>query len=379
MKYCKKCLETDTRPGTKFSQSGICPSCQYVDTLREVDWSSRQLEIQKIVNFGKENKSGPYDCIIGVSGGKDSLRQAVFVKEVLGMNPLLVCLSYPPGQVSQRGVDNLSNLVKHGFDCISIQPSPVIWRDLMRKSFLEYTNGFKSCELALFSSVPRLAVSYQIPLIWWGENAALQLGDMNVMGKNGWDGNNLRGMNTLGGGDFSWLLSEEIKTNDILQYLYPTVEEMDRAKLQIVFLGYFWKVWSLRDNGKYAALRGLQIRDEKPWEIGDPLGVTALDDYWVPLNQMIKYLKYGFGRVTDYVNEDIRNGRMSREQGIELAKKYDGKCSPKYIRSFSEFIGISEDEFWQQVDKSVNRDLFVKTNTGEYRPLFEVGVDRDIL
>jgi N-acetyl sugar amidotransferase len=368
-------LQTDTRPGTKFSLDGICPACQYFSTLQEVDWSDRQLELKKIVKFGKENKSGSYDSIIGVSGGKDSLRQAIFVKEILGMNPLLVCLSYPPGQVSQRGVDNLSNLVEYGFDCISIQPSPGIWRDLMRKSFMEHTNWCKSTELALFSSVPRLAVSYQIPLIWWGENAALQLGDVNVMGKNGWDGNNLRDMNTISGGDFSWLLSEEIKTNDILQYLYPTMEEMDRARLQVVFLGYFWKVWSLRDNGNYAALRGLQIRDEKPWEIGDPAGVTSLDEDWVTLNQMIKYLKYGFGRVSDYVNEDIRNGRMSRGEGIELLKKYDGKCSSKYIESFSEFIGISIDEFWHQVDKSVNRDLFVKTNVGEYRPLFEVGED----
>ena len=378
MKYCKECLQVDTRPGTVFSQEGICPACSYFSTLVKVDWDQRKDELAQLVSVGRASNKDGHDCIIGVSGGKDSLRQALFVKEVLGMKPLLVCLSYPPEQVTQRGVDNLSNLINHGFDCVSISPAPSIWRDLMRKSFLEHTNWCKSTELALFSSVPRLAVAHQIPLIWWGENAALQLGDVNVLGKNGWDGNNLRRMNTLAGGDYRSLLGDEIKTNDILQYLYPSEAEMDRAGIQIAFLGYFWRIWSLRSNGTYAVLHGLDVRDEKPWEIGDPTGVTALDEDWVTLNQMIKYLKYGFGRVADYVNEDIRNKRITREQGIVLLKKYDGKCSPKYIESFSNFIGISITDFWEQVDKSVNRDFFVKTNQGEYHPRFEVGVGLDL-
>ena len=180
-------------------------------------------------------------------------------------------------------------------------------------------------------------------------------------------------MDTLAGGNFNWLLSDEIQTNDILQYLYPSVEEMDRAKLQVVFLGYFWKIWSLRDNGSYAALRGLSIRDDKPWESGDLAGVTSLDEDWVTLNQMIKFYKFGFGRISDYVNEDIRNRRITRDQGIDLLKKYDGKCSPKYIKSFCDFIGITVDDFWNKVDQSVNYELFTKTNTCEYKPLFEIG------
>lgn len=374
MKYCKNCLQTDTRPGIRFDVNGICPACNYYTSLQSVDWDERRKELDEIVAFGKANNHSGYDCIIGVSGGKDSLRQALFVKEVLMMKPLLVSLGYPPEQVTQRGVDNVSNMISHGFDCISINPSPMVWRKLMRKGFFEFTNWAKSTELALFSSVPRLAIAYQIPLIWWGENAALQLGDLNVMGKSGSDGNNLRKMNTLGGGDITWLLSEEIKRNQILQYIYPSETEMENANLRITFLGYFWKDWSLVDNGNYSALRGLEIRNEKPWEIGDPLGITSLDEDWVTLNQMIKYLKFGFGRIADYVNEDIRNGRMTREEGIELNKKYDGSCSPKYIKSFSEYIGITVEEFWEQVDKSVNKDLFTKEDEGKYKPKFKVGV-----
>tara|TARA_X000000950_G_scaffold289243_1_gene411172 strand:- start:17159 stop:18292 length:1134 start_codon:yes stop_codon:yes gene_type:complete len=374
MKYCKLCLQTNTRPGIVFNKEGICPACNYFNTLEKFDWHKKEEQLEKIVSFGKENCSPDgYDSIIGVSGGKDSLRQAIFVKEKLGMNPLLVCLSYPPEQVSQRGVDNLSNLINHGFDCVTIQPAPIIWKELMRKSFFKHTNWARSTELSLFSSVPRMAIAYQIPLIWWGENPALQIGDMGVRGKNGWDGNNTKKLNTLSGGEYKWLLSDNVKTNNILQYLYPSDKEMERAKLQIVYLGYFWNIWSLRENGIYAALNGLNIRKDKPWESGDHEGLSSLDEDWVIVNQMIKYLKYGFGKVSEYVNEDIRNKRITRDQGIDLIKKYDGKCSSKYISSFSNYIGISVDEFWWQVDKSVNPDLFIKKNTGEYQPLFEVG------
>jgi N-acetyl sugar amidotransferase len=374
MKYCKICLQTDTRPGIKFDIGGICPPCLYHQSLEFVDWDERRKEIESIVAFGKKNSHSGYDCIIGVSGGKDSTRQAFFVKDVLKMNPLLVCLGYPPEQVTQRGVDNVANMIKYGFDCITINPSPIVWRDLMRKGFFEHTNWAKSTELALFSSVPRLAIAYQIPLIWWGENAALQLGDLNVMGKSGSDGNNLRKMNTLGCGDISWLLSEEIKHQNILQYLYPSEIDMEIADLRITFLGYFWKDWSLVDNGIFATLRGLDIREDPPWEIGDPYGITSLDEDWVSLNQMIKYYKFGFGRISDYVNEDIRYKRMSRDEGIALVEKYDGSCSDKSIESFCDYIQISIDEFWLQVDKSVNLNLFERIGIGNYTPKFKVGI-----
>lgn len=374
MKYCTSCLQTDTRPNSIFHDDGICPACKYHSSLKEVNWEERQQEIESVVAFGKANNHSGYDCIIGVSGGKDSLRQALYVKETLKMKPLLVCLGYPPEQVTQRGVENISNMISHGFDCITVNPAPGIWRDLKGKGFKQYTNSFRSTELALFSSVPKLAIAYQIPLIWWGENSALQLGETAIMGKSGSDGNNLRKMNTLNGGDITWLLSEEIKKNQILQYCYPSPEEMEQANLRITFLGYFWKDWSLLNNGIFSILRGLEIRKEKPWEIGDPYGITSLDEDFVTFNQMIKYLKYGFGRISDYVNEEIRNGLMTREEGIDLCEKFDGACSPFYIEKFANYIGITVEEFWNQVDQSVNTNLFEKISIGKYKPKFKVGV-----
>lgn len=375
MKYCAKCLQPDTRPNTFFNSGGICPACAYHETLSQVDWEERDAELGEIIAFGKANSSSGYDCIIGVSGGKDSTRQAIFVKETLGMNPLLVCLSSPPQQLTIRGANNISNLISLGFDCVTINPAPMVWRDLMRLSFYDFGNPFKSTELALFSSVPRFAIAYQIPLIWWGENSALQLGELSVMGKTGGDGNNLRKMNTLGGGDISWILDYGFKRQEVLQYSYPPESDFDKAGIRIIFLGYYWKIWSLIDNGNFSALRGLDVRDDRPWEMGEHVGVTALDEDWTPWNQMLKYLKYGFGRTTDYVNEDIRRGRLKRDEAISLVELYDGKCADKYVESFCDFIEISVDEFWRHVDSSiVNKSLFEKVERGIYKKKFIVGV-----
>ena len=169
MKYCKKCLQPDTRPNTVFTDDGICPACNYFYKLEQVDWQERtEILIDIARDFPKSNRHN-FDCIIGVSGGKDSVRQAVFVRDKLGLNPLLACLSYPPQQVTQRGVDNISMLINLGFDCVLSNPAPETWRKLMRHSFDIFTNWCKSTELALFSSVPQLAIQYDIPLILWGK------------------------------------------------------------------------------------------------------------------------------------------------------------------------------------------------------------------
>ena len=375
MKYCKTCLNTDTRPGTFFAKSGLCPVCENINKQNYIDWEYRRKILDEIVQFGKDNSNGTYDCIIGVSGGKDSTRQAIFVKETLKMNPLLVCLEYPPEQITQMGVNNISNLIELGFDCITIYPNPKIWKKLVKKGFFEFGNYLKACEMALFSSVPRLAIAHQIPLIWWGENSATQLGETNVLGKTDYDGNNLRNMNTLGGGDINWMLEEGITEKDLLQFTYPSEEDIERANIKITFLGYFWKDWSLVNNGAYAAVRGIDYRNNKPWETGDLYGITALDENWVTFNQGIKYLKFGFGRISDYVNEEIRNGLITREEGVKLVDKYDGMFNINYVKDFCKYINITFDEFWEKIDEFVNPDLFEKIEQGNYKRKFKVGED----
>jgi len=374
MKYCQRCLQPDTRPNTHFNADGVCPACDYFEKLAHVDWQERFEILQDLLPTFPRRRGQKFDCIIGVSGGKDSTRQALWVRDKLGLNPLLACLSYPPEQVSQRGVDNISNLIELGFDVVISAPAPGTWRGLMRESFLRFTNWARSTELALFSSVPQLAIRYEIPLILWGENPGLQLGDLKTLGRTGYDGNNLRFMNTLSGAALDWMLDTGMDERNLLPYRYPTPDEFDQHGLQIVYLGWFLGDWSLVNNGMYAAANGLQIREDTVANTGDLLGITSLDEDWVTLNQMIKYYKFGFGRVTDYVNEEIRLGHLTRDRGIELVTQYDDACAPGYIESFCKYIGITVEAFWEQVRGSVNRTLFDVDDAGRITRKYQVGV-----
>jgi N-acetyl sugar amidotransferase len=375
MKYCKRCLQPDTRPNSKFNDHGICPACDYLERLQSVDWLERYEILQDLLaqHKKKRNRKHHFECIIGVSGGKDSTRQALWVRDKLGLKPLLACLSYPPEQITQRGTNNISNLIELGFDVVISAPAPGTWKRLMRASFDKFTNWARSTELALFSSVPQLAIHYDIPLILWGENPGLQLGDLKTLGRTGYDGNNLRYMNTLSGGALDWIREVGFELKDLIPYQYPTPEEFDRHQLQIVYLGWFLGDWSLVNNGMYSAAAGLEIREDTVENTGDLHGVTSLDEDWVTLNQMIKYYKFGFGRVTDYANEEIRLGRMSREQSIRLVEQYDDACAPGYIEAFSDYIGISVDAFWKQVHASVNCQLFDIHADGRITRKFKVG------
>ena len=373
MKYCQICLQPNTRPNTIFTQEGICPACNYFNELKNVDWQDRYEILQELVSNRPINSSTRFDCIIGVSGGKDSTRQALYVRDKLGLNPLLVCLSYPPEQVTQRGVDNISQLINLGFDCVVVAPAPQTWRELMKHSFDKFVNWARSTELALFSSVPQLAIRYKIPLIFWGENPGLQLGDLKTLGRTGYDGNNLRNMNTLSGGALDWIIELHGTKKDLFPYMYPTLEEFEKSGISIVYLGWFLGDWSLVNNASYSCLEGLNIRSDKVDKTGDLYGVTALDEDWVTLNQMIKYYKFGFGRVTDYVNEEIRLGKMSRNEAILLVEKYDDACDEKYIIDFCNYIGIDIDLFWNKVHESLNLDLFEITKSGIIKRKFKVG------
>jgi N-acetyl sugar amidotransferase len=357
-----------------FTEEGVCPACDYFKRLKDIDWQERYEILQDLLGKYPRKPGQYFDCIIGVSGGKDSMRQALWIRDKLGLKPLLVCLSYPPQQVTERGVDNISNLIELGFDVIVSAPAPETWRKLMRESFLQFTNWCKSTELALFSSVPQLAISYKIPLILWGENPGLQLGDLKTLGRTGYDGNNLRYMNTLSGAAGDWMIEAGIAQRELIPYQYPKPDDFDNHELQIVYLGWFLGDWSLINNGAYSASHGLEIREDTVENTGDLLGITALDEDWVTLNQMIKYYKFGFGRVTDYVNEEIRLGRMSRVHGVELAEKYDNACSEEYISSFCSYIDISVSEFWDKVHASVNKDLFTIDSKGSIKRKFSVGV-----
>lgn len=378
MRYCKKCLQPDTRPGVLFSEEGICGACLWEEEKKTVDWDVRIKELHKIAEWAKSKKA-PYDCVVGVSGGKDSTFQALYAKEKLGLHVLLV--NCEPNCITEVGRKNMENLVNKGFDCVKIRPNPEVEKILARKSFYEYGNIVKASEYPLWVSAYRIALSFNIPLIIQGENECLTLGISNAGEGTSADGNafSVTESNTLAGCTAQEWIDEKVSEKDLFFYKFPNKEDFYNKDIKAIWLQYYTKEWSQVYNADFSIARGLLGRSEEPLkDLGRYRRYSALDSDFAIANQMIKYLKFGFGFATDEACYDMREGRLSRDEAIWLVEQYDGQCGEHYIQIFCDYIGISKKEFWRVVDSYVNKKLFHKDEkTGKWIRNFEIGVDFD--
>lgn len=372
--YCKKCLTTNLRPNSSFSD-GICIACQFSDINYIRNSASKLRELQMKIAFATktQRRKSKYDCIVGVSGGKDSTRQAHWVRDRLGMRPLLVCAAYPPLQMSQIGADNLSNLITLGFDMLVLTPAPTSAAKLSLQAFRQFGNVCKSTELSLFSTVPRIAIEYGVPNIFWGENPALQVGDSAVLGIDEFDGNRLRNLNTLSEGGNDWIKESIKETYKVSHYIYPDKLEFEKNKINIFYLGAAWDDWSMDQNALYAALQGLTLRPDSETSTGDLSNASMLDEEFTNINMMLKYYKYGFGRATDLMNEQIRSKKITRHEAIQIVEEYDGVCDDAIIAKYCNYVGIDQKEFWSITGSWVNQDIFILSNKGRPKKKFKVG------
>jgi hypothetical protein len=214
--------------------------------------------------------------------------------------------------------------------------------------------------MALYACLPRAAIAHHIPVILLGENPAMQLGDLGI-GSLDWVGNGMKNGNTVAGGP-DQLLPPGVTDLDTIWYRFPSDEEMDWGKLKIVYLGYFWKDFTKVDNARFSILHGLQIRTAIPEETGSLYPFEALDEDFVIANQMMKYFKFGFGKVTDEVCEEIRFGRMTRAKAVELVKRFDGVCAHEYIERVCRYLHITEEQFWEVAERYRNKEIWEKVD-----------------
>jgi N-acetyl sugar amidotransferase len=329
MIYCKKCITPNTRPGLILDNEGVCQGCRYFETLKNIDWDQRDLELGKVLKWTKEKKNFmQYDAIVSVSGGKDSLRQALYARDKLGLNVLLVSTRYPPEKVTNVGSRNINNLVNLGFDIVTITPNPELFKKLMKKSFYEYGNIYKASESILYASAHRIALQYKIPLILLGENGSLVYGD-KASHNDGGMAKNIRNANTISDGMAIFIDDKlDIKESDLEAFEIPYYSDED---LKVVYIGYYIKDFSQITNAFYAMTYGLDYIHEPLDRLGTIYNFGQTDTDFMPMNQLIKFYKFGFGKASEDLSELIKVGIMSRETAIELAKKLDGRCDEKYI------------------------------------------------
>ncbi|MBO4899691.1 MAG: N-acetyl sugar amidotransferase [Lachnospiraceae bacterium] len=378
MRYCKRCLQPDTRPNVVFDDEQICFACRYEESKATIDWAAREAELKAIADEAKaeaKKRGNVYDCVIGVSGGKDSTFQALYARDRLGMNPLLI--NCAPDEITDIGRHNIDNLNNMGFDIISIRLNPIVAKKLARKSFFERGNIIAASEYCLWASTYIMSVKFNIPLIIQGENAALTLGAAKNQEPTG-NAFSVTQLDTLSQQKVEDFidLSQNITEKDLFFYQIPSVAEMQAMGTKAIFLQYYTKEWSQVTNADFAVARGLLGRQDDLHDLGRYRRYTALDSDLQIANQTIKYLKFGFGYATDEICYDIREGRFSREDGKWYVNEFDGLCGQKYIDIACKYLSITEEEFWEVVDRFVNRDLFEKKD-GKWVPRFTVGEDYD--
>lgn len=368
MRWCKRCCEPDTRPTCSFDEEGVCYPCRYAESYSTIDWAARRRILEDLVQWAKNNNTSGYDCIIGVSGGKDSTRQAVFAKEV-GLNPLLVSCAYPPEQHLERGAQNLANLVSLGFDVITVAPAPQTSKTLMRNCFIKFGNLFNAAELSLYACLPKTAIAYRIPLVLLGENPALAWGTA-VGGSLDYLATGPRHSHTLQGGHYEKFLAEGMDAADVYWYRYPHDHEMATVGLQTVYLGYFISDFNDHSNARTGVENGLRLREgaeADPENTGAFYSWSCLDDDFVLVNQYLKYLKYGFGMACQEVSGAIRAGLLTREEGMAYVKRYDGKLARHYVARLANYIGMTVEEFHATAETFRNREIWSQDASGGWK------------
>ena len=355
MNYCKRCLYPDTKPQLVFEENGICSACKNHEIKEKIDWKSKEKELKEILEKFR-SKNNYYDCIIPVSGGKDSHFQTYTIKEKFGLNPLVV--NFHPLDQTEIGKKNLDNLKKLGVDCIEFSPNPNVYLKLARFG-LKKLGDFQWPEhIGIFTVPVQIAVKYKIPLIIWGENPQFEYGQPTdiaidtILDRKWLEKNGGYFLDKIKPQD---MIKHGFELNDMQPYLYPSDEEINQVGITGIFLGSYIK-WDIFKQLETVKAIGFQENDEpkegtfNKWE--------NLDVYFTVFHDYFKFLKYGFGRATDHASIEIMHGRISREQGLKLVKQYEGKIPRKYLKKFLEFADMSMDDFIGICNEFTNKEIF---------------------
>lgn len=364
IKYCTNCLLPSTKPDLSFDSKGICSACAAFENRAEIDWDSRKIEFIDICKQYKNESGSNWDCIIPVSGGKDSTFQVLKVLE-FGLKPL--CVTATTCDLTPIGRKNILNIRKLGVDSIELSPNPEVRKKLNRFG-LEVVGDISWPEhVGIFTIPVRVATSFKVPLIVWGENSQHEYGgpaasQQSKILDRAWL-EEFGGLLGLRVSDLSAI--EGISDQDLIYYNYPSDKELSESGVTGVFLGYYFP-WDGLSNALIAQANGFTSFGNVVE--GSMVDYENVDNFQTGIHDYFKYLKYGFGRASDIASLHIRRGRLTREQGIEIVKRLDGIFPATYLGKPLEDIikplGISVSRFIEICDEFTNMNLFKRDSTG---------------
>lgn len=362
IKFCRKCTVSNQRPRIIFDEHGVCSACNYAEFKRtKIDWQSREAELIDLCNKHRKN-NGEYDVIVPCSGGKDGSFVAHQLKYKYGMNPLAV--TWAPLKATSIGRQNLDAFLASGFNHILGTPNPKITRQLTSLSFKQLGDPFQPFIYGQTNFPLHMAVKHNVQLIMYGENGEVEYGgDMK---------NAFRPTRDIQDHDkhyFSGLPPEfwaehGVSLADLSPFMAPKFEEIKKNNTEIHFLGYY-KSWDPQENFYYCKEHtGFTPNTER--SEGTYSKYASLDDQIDGFHYYLAYIKFGIGRTTSDTAHEVRDGKITREEGIALIKRYDHEFPKKYYKEFLEYCSIEDAEVHECIDSWRSDHLWYNEN-GEWK------------
>ncbi len=369
IKYCKKCTYPSTKRGLTLDKNDICDACRYLKIKKNINWEERKIELGKILTKYKNKHENNYDCIIPVSGGKDSYYQTYIIKKEFGLNPLLV--AFRPREWTETGRKNLENLKSQfNVDCIEFTPKRDIYLKMQKIGLLDFGDASWPEHFGIFTIPVRIAVQFKIPLLVWGENAQAEYGGpLQDSEKSELDSDWRKNYGTTIEVKNStesyhgpeYMLKYNVKMKDLIPYTYPEDKEIKEIGIKGIFLGHFIEWDAIKQIEK---VKEYGFNTDIEHGEGTYTNYENLDNKGQGLHDYMKWIKFGYGRATDNSSIDIRHGRLSRIEAIKLIKKYEGKIPERFLDEYLKDFELTREDFFQIVDKFTNKKLFKKDEYG---------------
>ncbi|MHC1783140.1 MAG: N-acetyl sugar amidotransferase [Anaerolineaceae bacterium] len=348
VKFCTRCVISNQRPRITFNKDGVCSACQYAERKKYyLDWNKREEELIRLLDRYR-SKDGSFDVVVPCSGGKDSAYVAHQLKYTYGMHPLTV--TWSPHLYTPVGWKNLENFIASGFDNILGTPNGKTHRRLTRLAFEILGDPFQPFIYGQKAFPMQIATKYKIPLVMYGENGEVEYGgDAKNEDSPEHDLQNDMIKHYFSGiGPMEWT-KYCIPKEDLLFYMPPPLEEMNRVGVKCYFFGYF-KKWIPKYNYEYAVENTGFSANHGERSEGTYTNYASLDDKIDGFHYYMAYIKFGLGRATSDAAHEIRDGHLTREEAVDLVKQFDGEFPNKNFQSFLEYTGMTDLEFWENVE-----------------------------
>ena len=323
IKWCKKCVyPSSSAVPLEFDDDGYCSGCQTQLEKKDIDWEERLEYLLEMVE--PYRKSSGYECIIPVSGGKDSYYQVDFVINKLGLKPLLV--TYNGNNYLEEGWKNLMNMADaFQTDHVIIRPNTDLLIRMNRLGYRMMGDMNWHNHSGIFTTPIQVAVNYNIPLMFWGEHGWTEVGGM--LSRYDFPEFTFRyrvdqGLRGYDWQDFMQDKEDTIEENELELFKYPKDEDINRVGVRGLYIGNF-DPWDVNKNTKMVIKKYGWIPKQSPFERTYRIMSNLDDRYENGAHDYLKWIKFGYGRATDHASNDIRDGLMSRDEGVSMVKKYD--------------------------------------------------------